>query len=186
MSKRLMKGEEAREKARDDAVVEISLDEVLKLPGEKDAGKKAKSAKAKGKAKAQANGQQVDSAFENSDEDSEVEAQERQLATKGKAKGVKAFEQRDLVALAFAGDNVVQVRMSQQVGNARTTQLLVQDFEKLKQREIDADAPREEDHTLPGWVCIVSPTRCAAAHDCPDRARGAARVQDPTRRRRNW
>ena len=28
---------------------------------------------------------------------------------KGKSKGVKAFKQRDLVARAFAGDNVVQV-----------------------------------------------------------------------------
>ena len=46
-----------------------------------------------------------------SDVDSEVEAQEQalDLKGKGKAKVLKAFEQRDLVALAFAGDNVVHV-----------------------------------------------------------------------------
>ncbi|KAJ7914854.1 Utp14-domain-containing protein [Mycena leptocephala] len=54
---------------------------------------------------------------------------------KGKAEkaAVKAFEQRDLVALAFAGDNVVR------------------DFEDAKRREIASDAPREVDTTLAGW-----------------------------------
>lgn len=43
------------------------------------------------------------------EEEDEVEEQERALlAKKGKGK-TKAFEQRDLVALAFAGDNVVRV-----------------------------------------------------------------------------
>jgi U3 small nucleolar RNA-associated protein 14 len=69
-----------------------------------------KPAKAKGKAKATPNGKQVDAAFADSDVDSEIEAQEQQIKAKGKGQGVKAFEQRDLVALAFAGDNVVQVR----------------------------------------------------------------------------
>ncbi|KAK4683749.1 U3 small nucleolar RNA-associated protein 14, partial [Tremellales sp. Uapishka_1] len=47
--------------------------------------------------------------------------------------GVKAFKQRDLVAEAFAGDNVVL------------------DFSKDKQRQIDHDAPTTEDTSLPGW-----------------------------------
>lgn len=48
---------------------------------------------------------------DNSEVDSEVEAQEKALVgVKGKASGLKSFEQRELVALAFAGDNVVQVR----------------------------------------------------------------------------
>ncbi|WVR04957.1 hypothetical protein IAU60_001969 [Kwoniella sp. DSM 27419] len=47
--------------------------------------------------------------------------------------GVKAFKQRDLVAQAFAGDNVVE------------------DFAKEKQRQMDADAPQVEDTSLPGW-----------------------------------
>ncbi|KAJ7017520.1 small-subunit processome [Mycena alexandri] len=71
------------------------------------------------------------------DANSEVDAQEQtlQLKKKGKAgkAAVKAFEQRDLVALAFAGDNVVR------------------DFEDAKRREIASDAPREVDTTLPGW-----------------------------------
>ncbi|KAJ7252701.1 Utp14 protein-domain-containing protein [Mycena haematopus] len=74
---------------------------------------------------------------EDDDANSEVDAQEQalQLKKQGKAgkAGVKAFEQRDLVALAFAGDNVVR------------------DFEAAKQREIASDAPREVDTTLPGW-----------------------------------
>ncbi|KAJ7638698.1 Utp14-domain-containing protein [Roridomyces roridus] len=72
---------------------------------------------------------------EDDDADSEVDAQEQALKTqaKGKKADVKAFEQRDLVALAFAGDNVVR------------------DFEQTKQREIASDAPREVDTSLAGW-----------------------------------
>jgi U3 small nucleolar RNA-associated protein 14 len=53
---------------------------------------------------------------------SEVEAQEEALARKATArsKGVKAFEQHDLVALAFAGDNIVEVR-----GRSSRTQLVL-------------------------------------------------------------
>jgi hypothetical protein len=42
----------------------------------------------------------------------EVGAQEAALTLKGKGKanGIKVFEQQDLVSVAFAGDNVVQVR----------------------------------------------------------------------------
>ncbi|WVQ98454.1 hypothetical protein IAU59_005578 [Kwoniella sp. CBS 9459] len=47
--------------------------------------------------------------------------------------GVKAFKQRDLVAEAFAGDNVVE------------------DFAREKERQIEADAPKVEDTSLPGW-----------------------------------
>ncbi|KAJ7741584.1 Utp14-domain-containing protein [Mycena maculata] len=73
---------------------------------------------------------------DDTDANSEVDAQEQALLKK-KGKGgkadVKAFEQRDLVARAFAGDNVVR------------------DFEDAKRREIASDAPREVDTTLPGW-----------------------------------
>ena len=117
ITKQLLKGAEEREKAQDDAVVEISMDEVLKLPSEPGAREEeeedhatgVKSGKAKGKEKAAPSGRQVDAAFEASDAESEIEAQEQQVKAKGKGKGIKAFEQRDLVALAFAGDNVVQV-----------------------------------------------------------------------------
>ena len=48
--------------------------------------------------------------------------------------GLKAFKQRDLVAEAFAGDNVVE------------------EFEREKEAQIKADAPGVEDTSLPGWV----------------------------------
>jgi hypothetical protein len=35
------------------------------------------------------------------------------------------------------------------------TQEPLKDFETLKKRKADADAPRKEDHTLPGWVCLL-------------------------------
>jgi hypothetical protein len=44
---------------------------------------------AKGEAKATLNGKQVDAAFEVSDADSEVEAQEQRMTAKGKGQGVK-------------------------------------------------------------------------------------------------
>jgi U3 small nucleolar RNA-associated protein 14 len=88
---------------------------------------------------------------------SEVEAQEAALTLKGKSKasGIKAFEQRDLVAVAFAGDNVVQVRSCL---SSRLLTLVIdryyysQNFEEAKSREIASDAPREVDTTIPGWV----------------------------------
>lgn len=55
------------------------------------------------------------------------------------ANGVKAFKQRDLVAEAFAGDNVVE------------------DFAAEKARQIEADAPKVEDTSLPGWVSFMIP-----------------------------
>ncbi|CAK5267301.1 unnamed protein product [Mycena citricolor] len=69
---------------------------------------------------------------DDSDENSEVEAQEQALL-KNKKKGVHSFEQRDLVARAFAGDNVVK------------------EFEEAKRQEIASDAPKEIDTTLAGW-----------------------------------
>lgn len=50
-----------------------------------------------------------------------------------RGQGPNAFKQRDLVARAFAGDNVVT------------------DFVEMKRAEIERDAPKEEDLTLPGW-----------------------------------
>ncbi|KAG6901574.1 hypothetical protein C0995_010342 [Termitomyces sp. Mi166 len=78
---------------------------------------------------------EVVNASDDDDGNSEVEAQEKalELKGKGKAKLPQAFEQRDLVALAFAGDNVVH------------------EFQEAKKREIAADAPREVDTTIPGW-----------------------------------
>ncbi|KAJ6620660.1 Utp14 protein-domain-containing protein [Mycena sp. CBHHK59/15] len=110
--------------ARDDEIVEIEMGNILGS-GEQ---RPQKSSKKGG-----------DNEGDDDDSNSEVDAQEQALLHKGKkgkgkaVKGVKAFEQRDLVALAFAGDNVVR------------------EFEDAKRREIASDAPREVDTTLPGW-----------------------------------
>ncbi|KIM35627.1 hypothetical protein M413DRAFT_449671 [Hebeloma cylindrosporum] len=138
----LRKGDE-QEKAKDDAVVEISVDTILasssttvlsssKAPPPPLATQKAKLTNGKGAGK-NLTGDEDDS--EDSDANLEIEAQEQALDLKGKGKanGIKAFEQRDLVALAFAGDNVVS------------------NFEEAKRREIASDAPREVDTTIPGW-----------------------------------
>ncbi|KAI0778830.1 Utp14 protein-domain-containing protein [Trametes elegans] len=141
LRKRVKKRLEEKEKAQEDAEVDISLSTVMTLGASGEAGpsRSAQAAKAPAKSAAAAKGKakasQADHAESDSDVNSEVEEQEKALARKGKVKGngVKAFEQRDLVALAFAGDNVVQ------------------DFAEAKRREIQEDAPKEIDTTLPGW-----------------------------------
>ncbi|PPQ94586.1 hypothetical protein CVT25_011899 [Psilocybe cyanescens] len=138
LKKAMEKRAEDREKAVDDAVVEISLDNVIASSSSSAAAFGSKTVAAAQKTTAAAVKKPVGQPAGDSDEsdvDLEVEAQEQALALKGKARanGLKAFEQRDLVALAFAGDNVVQT------------------FEEAKKREIAADAPREVDTTIPGW-----------------------------------
>ncbi|KAG1747704.1 Utp14 protein-domain-containing protein [Suillus lakei] len=121
LKKRVTKAGEEQERIRDDAVLEID----------------ASNGKEKEKPKNDSVAVQISPAdADDSDGHSEVEEQEHVLEKKrqgSKGKGVTAFKQRELVSLAFAGDNVVQA------------------FEDLKQTEIEADAPREVDITLPGW-----------------------------------
>ncbi|KZT27611.1 Utp14-domain-containing protein [Neolentinus lepideus HHB14362 ss-1] len=117
---------EPKEKAQDDAVVEISMDDALTLTGADPSKKKSAPTRTSTQ----------DEVAYDSDANSEVEEQEKAIerkATGTKGKQVKAFEQRDLVALAFAGDNVVQ------------------EFDAAKRKEIEEDAPHEIDTTLPGW-----------------------------------
>ncbi|THH18267.1 hypothetical protein EW146_g2683 [Bondarzewia mesenterica] len=125
-------GEEEKEKEREDAVVEIALENVISV----DASSAGPSKSSKGQSNAKAaKGTSAMEGADDSDENSEVEEQETALERKGKGSAgrVKAFEQRDLVARAFAGDNVIQ------------------EFEEAKRREIQADAPKTVDTTLPGW-----------------------------------
>ncbi|KAA1468136.1 Utp14-domain-containing protein [Dentipellis sp. KUC8613] len=130
LKKRQEEGQEQRDKAREDAELEISLDNVLTV---NDAA--SSSSPAGPSTKHSANGDDGD----DSDANSEVEHQEKLVAAKGKGKqngkanAVQAFQQRDLIAAAFAGDNVTQ------------------DFQSAKRREIESDAPKEVDTTLPGW-----------------------------------
>ncbi|KAM5539977.1 hypothetical protein V8D89_006480 [Ganoderma adspersum] len=138
LRKRQQKRLEEKAKAQEDASVDISMSTVMTLSGPSKVGESSKAPATKsvpsnGKAKPSV----VDDQDSDSDANSELEEQERAAVRKGKGKGkangVKAFEQRDLVALAFAGDNVVQ------------------DFAEAKRREIAQDAPKEVDTTLPGW-----------------------------------
>jgi U3 small nucleolar RNA-associated protein 14 len=110
LKKQARKGEDVRELAKEDGVVEISLDKVLNFPSAPPNSNPSEPVrKADQKANQQAPVVQAD---DESDSNSEVGAQETAQTLKGKrnASGIKAFEQRDLIAVAFAGDNVVQVR----------------------------------------------------------------------------
>ncbi|KAL5494847.1 hypothetical protein ACEPAI_309 [Sanghuangporus weigelae] len=146
MQKQKVKGIEERKIERDDAVVEITTDEVLLLrntdevaektgscgpshPANEIAreGKKRKDKKKDRKDKVKAEQQSED---DDSEGNSELEEQEAALK---KGKKITAFEQRELVARAFAGDNVIR------------------QFADEKRREIEADAPKEVDTTLQGW-----------------------------------
>ncbi|KAF8837629.1 Utp14-domain-containing protein [Paxillus ammoniavirescens] len=133
LKKQVAKREEEKERARDDAVLEIDTNKVLTIA---EPSALRPSAKGKGKSKEGASKVATANGDDDSDVHSELEEQERAAGTKTQAnagKGVQAFQQRDLVALAFAGDNVVQV------------------FEESKRQETEADAPRQVDTTLPGW-----------------------------------
>lgn len=110
LRKQTKKFQEEKEKARDDARVEISMDEVITLENPSSSGASAKKDQRKiGNSRSLRT--TSDAAEELSDANSEIEEQEMALKRNGKGKGMKAFEQRDLVARAFAGDNVVQVRI---------------------------------------------------------------------------
>lgn len=103
-------------KEEDDAAVLISVDDVMQLS-------------------APAVGQEPESSdLENSEiEEQEEASKSSKKSRKGKNR-VSAIQQRELVARAFAGDNVVKA------------------FEEAKKREIAADAPKQVDTTLAGWV----------------------------------
>ncbi|TCD71137.1 hypothetical protein EIP91_012085 [Steccherinum ochraceum] len=138
--------EEERARAKEDAEVAISMADVLTLPSGSGSASHAgpsstappakgkKSAKAKSKAP-EAVQDDSDDSSDDSDANSELEEQEKVVDSKlkGKSRAVKAFEQRDIVARAFAGDNVVQ------------------QFAEAKRLEMQEDAPKEVDTTLPGW-----------------------------------
>lgn len=133
MKAQLSRTADGRTQATNDATVELDDTAVLTVShnaanGSLESRKQKKKDKKK---KARATKGNFDAGNDESDSDGEKEAQEEALLSG--SKGRRAFEQKDLVARAFAGDNVVG------------------EFEELKRREIEADAPREEDTTLPGW-----------------------------------
>lgn len=108
LKKLARKMQEEKEKAQEDARVEISIDENLVLDG----ANPSSSKRVTGVNATTTNASQ-DAPEPSDDANSDLDARETTLLkTKQDAnpKGLKAFQQRDLVALAFAGDNVVQVR----------------------------------------------------------------------------
>ena len=109
LKKQARKRGEVREIAREEGVVEISLDKVLTLPSAPSDSNHSDEPVRKA---SQQQVSHVQTDEDESDSNSEMGAQEAALILKGKRKagGIKAFEQRDLIAVAFAGDNVVQVR----------------------------------------------------------------------------
>ncbi|GAA5920508.1 hypothetical protein JCM1841_003452 [Sporobolomyces salmonicolor] len=114
---------DAREAERDDAHVELDLNAGLVAAGAK---KKREKAPQVGGAVARPAATMEEEAGESdAQSDEEIEAQ--------RGRGPAAFKQRELVKEAFANDDVVA------------------EFEEEKRKEIERDAPREEDHTLPGW-----------------------------------
>ncbi|KAG8789118.1 hypothetical protein FRC15_011686 [Serendipita sp. 397] len=122
MNKQLQKNTESIARAKDDAQVEIDVNAVMTIPEK--VGAKSKAPKAP-----RNNGtHSVDPTLVDEDEGSEDEGE----ITHNNRRST-AFEQRELVAKAFAGDNVVE------------------EFATEKLREMETDAPKEIDTTLPGW-----------------------------------
>ena len=125
LKKHSVKHAEEKERAKDDAVLEIDANNVLTVPeppAPSVSGKKGKVKVKEGVAKA-SSGAAHDEGDDELDVPSEVEEQERAAEAKNAGKGVQAFQQRDLVALAFAGDNVVQVHESPSHSSDQLTQL---------------------------------------------------------------
>lgn len=91
MQKVQAKSEAERARARDEAVVEIDMAQAMVVS---DKQGKAKKGGAKGNG-----GVEVDAAYAPSDDE----------GSETDEKGPTAFKQRELVAMAFAGDNVVEV-----------------------------------------------------------------------------
>jgi U3 small nucleolar RNA-associated protein 14 len=93
-----------KSKAITDAEVEISMDDVLQLHGSE------KKHFTKGKEKATSTSEAAASDDnDDSDANSEINVQELALEASKSKKKATAFQQRELVAMAFAGDNVVKV-----------------------------------------------------------------------------
>lgn len=113
LKKLARKMQEEKERAQEDATVEVSMDQNIILEGAVTALRPPAAPSKSIPPSIATNGTPIDDgAVDDSDANSEVDVQEAILKAKAGAntKGLKAFQQRDLVARAFAGDNVVHVR----------------------------------------------------------------------------
>lgn len=148
LKKQMTKAAGTQEKEVDDATLEITTQDALVLKKESTVVQNGRNKKKKKKNNGKKEALPVDD--DSSEENSELDEQEAAL---NKArKGPKAFEQRELVARAFAGDNVVRVCI--QICHLEALLIIpcLQQFEEAKRREMESDAPKEVDTTLPGWV----------------------------------
>ncbi|CED84154.1 Uncharacterized conserved protein [Phaffia rhodozyma] len=125
MKKSLSKSEEARQREREDAAVEIDPSHVSLKKSETTSSQGAAPPASATEKRRKGKKAKQDQAQNEIESDSDIEDHEMQ--------GPLAIRQRDLVAQAFAGDNVVE------------------EFAAEKRREEARDAPMEEDITLPGW-----------------------------------
>ncbi|GAA5938943.1 uncharacterized protein JCM15063_004371 [Sporobolomyces koalae] len=114
---------DARQAERDDAEVELDLSAGLVQTGAK--SKRGKAPQVGGAVARPAEAMEEEADDSDVQSDAEIDAQ--------RGKGPTAFKQRALVKEAFANDDVVA------------------EFAEEKRKEIERDAPREEDNTLPGW-----------------------------------
>jgi U3 small nucleolar RNA-associated protein 14 len=114
LKKEQRKREETRESARDDATLEISMENVLQLDQVAEQPQ-APTSHSQNKRTSVRKPTAAGNDDDEEDVNSEVDAQEQEALRKAKGKGragPMAFQQRDLVARAFAGDNVVRVSIS--------------------------------------------------------------------------
>ncbi|RUP47697.1 Utp14 protein-domain-containing protein [Jimgerdemannia flammicorona] len=115
---------------RDEEDIEIDLGNALTLAEATRAAKTKKKAKQNSSDAAVADTEDRD---DGQDEDSDLDDVADKQPKMVHAKNALAFSQRELVARAFANDNVVE------------------EFEEEKRQAMEEDAPKEVDLTLPGW-----------------------------------
>lgn len=133
LAKRKNKAEEVRAEVEDDAQLEIDPSAMLSVKSNA-APTAAKPVAQTSQAPQKHAAQRKASKAEISDSDSEADDEELiELQAPGRRANKHAFSQRDLIAEAFAGDDVAA------------------DFAAEKARIASEDAPKEVDNTLPGW-----------------------------------
>ncbi|PVF96712.1 Utp14-domain-containing protein [Serendipita vermifera] len=160
LKKRMRKTAEATAMEKGDAVLEIDPDITMLSPETKKSLQPGRKSFGQPQAK-QTDTHDVDAALIGDEvTDDEREAQEAALNRRNGRFTV--FEQRELVAQAFAGDNVVE------------------EFAAEKRREMEADAPKEVDTTLPGWGSWGG-AGITKAHPKPERIKRFPGI-DPKRR----
>ena len=130
LQKQRKKTKEAIQEAAEDAQVEIDVDKILLPQPAPTVPLASKSTSTTRESATKANAQTASDSGHSDDSDND---EHDQPVSQSKNNNKFAFKQRDLVARAFADDNVVT------------------DFAAAKRAIIEADAPKEEDLTMPGW-----------------------------------